>query len=168
MLSESWARTNWGLAFGPPIGCLFVIAEAVHNRRKFGKYNASRRSLECSIVLLGHVDVGGEKLSKVACPIRSQEPWCPKRYGFADPFCFPKFQSPVDGVDGIGSLKFSKVVGKSSNEVASLLTHFIGAESFFHVEPFDGVATQVLNDFPKLNSATKYWTVKSSSNLRRG
>jgi hypothetical protein len=50
-------------------------------------------------------------------------------------------------------LKFSKVVGKSSNEVASLLTHFIGAESFLHVEPFDGVGTQVLNYLPKLNTS---------------
>ena len=127
MLSESWTCTNRGLAVCPPSSCFFVIAEAIHDRRKFGKYNASGRSLEGSVVLLGHVDVGGEKLSKMTGPVCSQEPGCSKRYGFADSFGFPKFQGPIDGVDGIGTLGFSKVVGKSSNEVASLLANLIGA-----------------------------------------
>ena len=123
--------------------------------------------MECSIVLLGHVDVGGQKLSEVACPVRSQKPWCSKRSRLTDPFCFPKLQGTVDGVDGKGSLRFSKVVGKTSNEVASLYANFVGAESFFHVKALDGVAAQVLNNFPKLNTTTEYWIVKSSSNLHR-
>ena len=127
MLSKSRTCTRRVFAVSPPSGCFFVIAKAVHNRRKFGKYNAGGRSLESSVVLLGHVDVGGEELSKVTGPIRSQEPWCPKRYGFTDPLGFPKFQGTVDGVDGVGSLGFSKIVGKPPNEVASLLTNFIGA-----------------------------------------
>ena len=80
------------------------------------------------------MDVGGKELSEVACPVRSQKPSCSKRNRFSDPFCFPKFQGTVDGVDGIGSLRFSKVVGKTSNEVASLYANFVGTESFFHVK----------------------------------
>ena len=71
--------------------------------------------------------MGGKKLSEMASPICSGEPGCLKWYGFTDPLGFPKFQGPVDGVDGVGSLRFSKAVGESSNEVASLMANFIGA-----------------------------------------
>jgi len=101
-------------------------------------------------------------------PICSQEPGCSKRNGFADSFGFPKGQGSIDGIDGIRTLRFSKVVGKSSNEVASLLADLVGAKSLLHVKSFDRIAPKVLDDFPKLNSATKYWTVKSSTYLCRG
>ena len=76
--------------------------------------------LKCSVVLLGHVDVGCKKLSKVSCPVCSQKPWCSKRNRFANSFSLPKFQGSIDGVDGVGSLRFPKVVGETSNEVASM------------------------------------------------
>ena len=50
---------------------------------------------------------------------------------------FPKLQGSVDSVDCKGSLRFSKVVGETSNEVASLDTNFVGTESFFHVKALD-------------------------------
>ena len=84
--------------------------------------------MESGVVLFGHVDMsGGEKLSKMTGPIGCKKPRCSKRYRFANSFGFPKGQSAIDGVDSVGSLRFSQVVGESSNEVASLLANFIGS-----------------------------------------
>ena len=105
--------------------------------------------------MFGAVDVGGEKLSKLTSPICSQQPGCSKRNGFAHSFGFPEGQCPVNGVDGVRTLRFSQVVGEASNEVASMWTNLVGAESFFHVKSFDRIATKVLDDLPKLNSTTK-------------
>ena len=74
-------------------------------------------------------------------------------------------ESSVDGVDCIRSLWFSKVVCKSAKEVASLLAEFVGANAFFHVESFDGVAAQVLNNFPELYSTSKDGMLKGSANM---
>ena len=70
--------------------------------------------------------MSGEELSKVSSPVCSKKPWCSKGHRFANTFGFPEFQGPVDGVDGIGSLGFSKVVGESTDKIASLLANFIG------------------------------------------
>ena len=72
----------------------------------------------------------GEELAKIARPVGCQKPRCSKRSGFSNWFGFPKLQGPVDGIDGIGSLGFSKIVGKTSDKVASLGTNFVGPEFF--------------------------------------
>ena len=94
--------------------------------------------------MLGVVDVGSEKLSKVTSPVCSQQPRCPKWNRFSYSFGFPEGQGPVDGIDSIRTLRFGQVVGKASNEV---------------VKSLDRIATKVLDDLPKLNSATKYGTL---------
>ena len=109
--------------------------------------------------MLGVVDVGSEKLSKVTSPACSQQPRCPKWNRFSYSFGFPEGQGPVDGIDSVRTLRFAQVVGKASNEVASRWANLIGAESFFHVKSLDRIATKVLDDLPKLNSATKYGTL---------
>ena len=73
------------------------------------------------------MDVGGEESPKVTSPVRCQEPRCSERNRLANSFGFPKGQSAVDGVDGVGSLWFTQIVGKSPNEVASLLAEFVGS-----------------------------------------
>ena len=82
-------------------------------------------------------------------------------------FCFPKFEGSVDGIDGIGTLRFSKVVGKATDEIATLRSNFVGANSLFHVESFDGITPQILYDLPQLDSPMEKRTVKSSSNMLR-
>ena len=125
-----------------------MVAQAVHNRRELCKDNPGRWSLQSGVVALGAVDMSGEQLSKVTSPIAGQQPGCTKRNRFSNSFGFPKGQSSVNGVDGIRPLRFSKVVGEASNEVASLGANFIGAESLFHVEASNRVAAQILDDFP--------------------
>ena len=109
--------------------------------------------------MLGVVDVGSEKLSKVTSPACSQQPRCPKWNRFSYSFGFPEGQGPVDGIDSVRTLRFAQVVGKASNEVASRWANLIGAESFLHVKSLYRIATKVLDDLPKLNSATKYGTL---------
>ena len=138
-----------------------MVAEAIHNRRVLCEDNAGGWCLKSSVVGLGRVGVGGEESPKVTSPIWCQEPRCTDRSRFSNSFGFPKRQSTVDGVDGIGSLWFTQIVGKSSSEITSLLAKFVRSYSFLHVEAFDRVATQVLNNFPKLNSTTKYRMLKS-------
>jgi len=92
--------------------------------------------------VLGAVDVGGEKLSELTSPVCSQQPGCSERNRFSYSLGFPESQGPVDGVDSVRTLRFSQVVGEASNE---------GAESFFHVKSLDRIATEVLDNFPKLN-----------------
>ena len=82
--------------------------------------------MESGVVLFGQMNVSSEKLPKVTSPMWGQKPGCSKRHWFAHTFGFPKGQGPVNGVGGVGSLRFSKVVGKSSNEITSLLANFIG------------------------------------------
>ena len=94
------------------------------------------------------MDVSGEQLSEITSPIGGQQPGCSKRNRFSYSFGFPKGQSSVDGIDCIRTLRFSKVVGKASNEIAFLGASFIGSESLFHVKASDRVAAQILDDFP--------------------
>ena len=101
------------------------------------------------------MDVGGEELSKLTSPVCRQQPGCSKGNRFAHPFRFPKRQGSVDGVDGIGALRFSKIVSEAADEVTSMGANLIGAESFFHMEAFDRVAPEVWNDLQKLNSTGK-------------
>ena len=109
--------------------------------------------------MFGAVDVGVEKLSELTSPIWSQQPGCSKRNRFSYSFGFPESQGSVDGIDGIRTLRFSKVVGEASNEVTSIWPNLVGAEAFFHVESLDRIATKVLDNLPKLNLATKKRTV---------
>ena len=117
--------------------------------------------------MLGAVDVGGEKLSELTSPVCSQQPGCSERNRFLYSLGFPESQGPVDGVDSVRTLRFSQVVGEASNEVTSIWANLIGAESFFHVKSLDRIATEVLDNLPKLNSATKKRTVQSSPYLCR-
>ena len=91
--------------------------------------------------MLGVVDVGSEKLSKVTSPVCSQQPRCRKWNRFSYTFGFPEGQGPVDGIDSVRTLRFAQVVGKASNEVASILPNLVGSEAFFHVESLDRIAT---------------------------
>ena len=125
-----------------------MVTQAVHNRRELCKDNPGGWSLQGGVVTLGSVDMSSEQLSKVTSPIGGQQPGCTKRNRFANSFGFPKGQRTVNGVDGIRPLRFSKVVSKATNEVASLGASFIGTESLFHVRASDRVAAQVLDDFP--------------------
>ena len=102
------------------------------------------------------------------CHETCSRPRCSKRGGFADWFEFPELQGSVNSIDSIGSLRFPQVVGETSDKVASLSTNFVGSEFLLHVESLDGVAAQILDDFPKLYSAMEKRTVKSSSNMLRG
>ena len=113
------------------------------------------------------MDVGGEKFAEITSPVGGQQPGCSKRNGFSYSFGFPKSQSSVDGIDRVRTLRFSKVVGKASNEIASLGASFIGPESLLHVEASNGVATQILNNLPKLYSSVEKRAVKSASNMLR-
>ena len=113
------------------------------------------------------MDVGGEQFAELASPVGGQQPGCSKRNGFSYSFGFPKGQSSVDGIDRVRTLRFSKVVGKASNEIASLGASFIGPESLLHVEASNGVATQILNDLPKLYSSVEKRAVKSASDMLR-
>ena len=72
--------------------------------------------------MVGAVDVGGEQLAEITSPVGGQQPGCSKRNGFSYSFGFPKGQSSVDGIDRVRTLRFSKVVGKASNEIASPCT----------------------------------------------
>ena len=109
--------------------------------------------------MLGAVDVGGEKLSELTSPICSQQPGCSERNRFSYSLSFPESQGPVDGADSVRALRFSQVVGEASNEVTSIWANLVGAKSFFHVKSLDRIATEVLDNLPKLNSATKNRTV---------
>ena len=109
--------------------------------------------------MLGAVDVGGEKLSELTSPVSSQQPRGSERNWFAYSLGFPESQGPVDGADSVRALRFSQVVGEASNEVTSIWADLVGAGSFFHVKSLDRIATEVLDNLPKLNSATKNRTV---------
>jgi len=52
-------------------------------------------------------------------------------------------------------LRFSKVVGEAADKIASLGANLIGMKSFFHMEAFDGIAPEVLDGLPKLDSTSK-------------
>ena len=75
--------------------------------------------------MFGAVDVGVEQLSEITSPVGGQQPGCSKRNGFSYSLGFPEGQSSVDGIDRIRTLRFSKVVGKASNEIAALGASFI-------------------------------------------
>ena len=57
--------------------------------------------MESGVVVLGVVDVAGEKLSKVTSPVCSQEPRCSERDRFSYSFGFPEGQGPVNSIDGV-------------------------------------------------------------------
>ena len=44
---------------------------------------------------------------------------------------------------------FTHVVGKFSNEVATIKAAFVGSDSFLHVEALQRVGAEVLDDVPK-------------------
>lgn len=71
----------------------------------------TRRGLKGNIVLFGLARMGCERFAEISSPRRCQEPRCSKRSRFADRLGFPKIQGSVDGVDGVGTLRFTKVVG---------------------------------------------------------
>ena len=109
--------------------------------------------------MFGAVDVGGEQLSEITSPVGGQQPGCSKRNRFSSSSGFPESQGSVDGIDSIRTLRFSQVVGEASNEVTSIWANLVGAETLFHVKSLDRIATKVLDNLPKLNSATKKRTV---------
>ena len=53
------------------------------------------------VVVLGAVDMGGEKLSELASPVSSQQPRGSERNWFAYSLGFPESQGPVNGIDSV-------------------------------------------------------------------
>ena len=108
-----------------------------------------------------------EETSKLFGPVWGQKPRSSKRYRSSDSLRSPKGEGSINSVDGIRSLWFAEVVGKSAYEVTTLCSKFVGTDSFFHVEASDRVGAEVLDYFPKFDSSCENRMVKSSANMSR-
>ena len=69
-----------------------------------------------------------------------------------DSFSFPEFDSSVDGVESVGSLRFTQVGSELANKVAAVKAKLMRSNAFFHLETFQGIGSQMLDHLPKLCS----------------
>ena len=152
------ANARRGLLVGPFRCRVFVVAQAVHDRRVLGEDNGCGGSLHCDGVRGHGVKVVHNEASQPFVPIRSKKPGCAERKSSANSRSFPELDGSVNGLETVGTLRFSQVYGQLANEVASLKTKVVGADVLFHLESAKGIGPQVLYDAPQFHTIIESFT----------